>query len=167
MIPTRAFLLNAVVGPDEHVHAAVAGDLYAAFRAGVAIARPWFTVRARPAPLVIASDALPVSASLYQAAKIAAAASPLVAPGGTLVIVAECPDGIGPLETVNEAIFRIGVLPRLAPGASLVLVSSLSEAETKQTLLAYAPSVESVLDRVQGPVLVLPRASHLLAEASS
>lgn len=167
MIPTRSFLLNGVVGPDERVHAAVAGDLYAAFRAGVAIARPWFTVRAHPAPLVIASDALPVSASLYQAAKIAAAASPLVAPGGTLVLAAECADGIGPLDTVNEAIFRIGVLPRLPAGASLVLVSSLSEVETKQTLLAYAPSVESVLDRVRGRVLVLPRASHLLAEASS
>ena len=72
-------------------------------------------MRARPAPLVIASDALPVTASLYQAAKIAAAAAPLVEPGGTLVVAAECTDGIGPLDVVNEAIFRIGVLPRLAP----------------------------------------------------
>lgn len=167
MIPTRAFLLDGIVGPDERMLAAIAGDLYTAFRAGVAIARPWFTVRARPAPLVIASDALPVTASLYQSAKIAAAAAPLVAPGGTLVLVAECADGIGPLDTVNEAIFRIGVLPRLPAGARLVLVSSLSEPETNQTLLAYAASVDAVLDRTPGRVLVLPRASHLLAEPSS
>jgi len=169
-IPTPAFLLDAVVGPDERVHAAVAGDLFAAFRAGVAIARPWFTVRARPAALVIASDALPVAASLYQAAKIYAAAAPLVAENGTLVVVAECAEGIGPLEIVNEAIFRIGVLPRLQPGVRLVLVSALSETETARTLLAYAPSVSSVLAETpptSDPILVLPHASHLIAEPTS
>jgi nickel-dependent lactate racemase len=173
-IPTPTYLLNAVVGPDERVHAAVAGDLFGAFRAGVEVARPWFTVRARPASLVIASDAPPVTASLYQAAKIAAASAPLVAENGTLVVVAECGDGIGPLDTVNEAIFRIGVLPRLRPGVKLVLVSSLTEAEIHKTLLAYAASVEAVLAAraaadadSAGPILVLPRASHLLAEATS
>jgi lactate racemase len=169
-IPTPAFLLNAVVGPDELIHAAVAGDLISAFRAGVAIARPWFTVRARPAALVIASDALPVTASLYQAAKIFAAAAPLVAENGTLVVAAECTDGIGPLETVNEAIFRIGVLPRLRPGVRLVLVSALSQTETARTLVTYAPSVDAVLAQsapTSDPILVLPHASHLIAEATS
>jgi nickel-dependent lactate racemase len=118
---------------------------------------------------VIASDALPVSASLYQAAKIAAAAAPLVAEGGTLAVVAQCAEGIGPLDTVNEAIFRIGVLPRLAAGARLVLVSDLSEAQTRATLLEYAPSVDAILASAAAGdrVLVLPRASHLLAEATS
>jgi nickel-dependent lactate racemase len=170
LVPTATFLLNAVVGPDEHVHAAVAGDLFAAFRAGVDIARPWFTVRAHPSPLVIASDARPVTATLYQAAKIFAASAPLVAENGTLVVVAECADGIGPLDVVNEAIFRIGVLPRMRPGVKLVLVSALAENVTRQTLVAYAPSVDAVLaasPHVSGPILVLPRASHLLAEAPS
>ena len=77
-------------GPDDRIHAAVAGDVFAAFRAG-ADARAALVHRARaPAPLVIASDALPVTASLYQAAKIAAAAAPLVDRAGTLVVVAEC-----------------------------------------------------------------------------
>ncbi|MEO7729450.1 MAG: lactate racemase domain-containing protein, partial [Kofleriaceae bacterium] len=125
-VPAPTFLLNGVAAPDGLIHAAVAGDLEAAFRAGAALARPWFHVAAPPAALVIASDALPVTASLYQAAKIAAAVAPLVEPNGTLVLAAECPDGIGPLETVNEAIFRIGVLPRLPPQARLVLVSDLT-----------------------------------------
>src|SRR5690606_32102629 len=120
--------------------------------------------RARPAPLVIASDKLPVTASLYQAAKIAAAAAPLVEANGTLVLVAECPDGIGPVDTVNEAIFRIGILPRLAPGVRLVLVSSLSAKETGRTLLSYAGSVDDVLAAMPAaPVLVLPHASKLIA----
>src|SRR5690606_28848433 len=108
----------------------VAGDVLTAFRDCAALAKELFTVRARPAPLVIASDRLPVTASLYQSAKIAAATATLVEPGGTLVVVAECTEGTGPLDVVNEAIFRIGVLPRLPEGARLVLVSSLGEALT-------------------------------------
>jgi len=169
LVPAPTFLLNGVCGPDDAVHAAVAGDLVAAFRAGAALARPWFTVRAPRAPLVVASDALPVTASLYQAAKIAAAVAPLVAEGGTLALVAECADGIGPLDVVNEAIFRIGVLPRLAPGARLALVSALSPAQVGHTLLDHAPSLEPLVRAASadGPIVVLPRASRLLVEVIS
>lgn len=168
LIPTPMFLLDAIAGPDDRIHAAVAGDVFAAFRAGADLARPWFTVRAAPAPLVIASDAVPVTASLYQAAKIAAAAAPLVAAGGTLVVVAECADGTGPLETVNEAIFRIGVLPRLPAGARLVLVSSLDAETVSRTLLVHAATVETAIAGAPpGRVLVVPRASQLICEATS
>ena len=166
-VPTPMLLVNGVCGPDDGIHAVVAGDLRRAFRAGAEIARSWFAVRARRAPLVIASDALPVTASLYQAAKIAAAVAPLVEPGGTLAIVAECAEGIDPIEVVNEAIFRIGVLPRLAPGVRLVLISGLARAEVLRTLLEPASSVEQILAEVPGRVVVVPRASHLIAEASS
>jgi len=166
-VPTPTFLLDGVGGPDGEVHAAIAGDLEAAFRAGAEIARPWFTVRAPQAPIVIASDALPVTATLYQAAKIAAAAAALVEPGGTLVLVAECPDGIGPLQVVNEAVFGTGVLPRLAPGVSIQLVSALSPGEVARTVVDRADSIESILETRAGRVVVLPRASQLLIEPTS
>ena len=165
LVPTPTFLINGVCGPDNAIHAVVAGDLFAAFRAGVDLARPWFTVRARRAPIVLASDALPVSASLYQAAKIAAAVAPLVEPNGVLAIVAECAAGIEPLHTVNEAIFRIGILPRLPAGCRLVLVSSLAPEIVNQTLCEHASSVEAVLARA-GAVLAIPRASQLICEPS-
>lgn len=167
MVPAPLFLLDGVCGPDDRVHAAVAGDVFSAFRAGAALARPWFTVSAPRASLVIASDALPVTASLYQAAKIAAAAAPLVDEDGTLVVVAQCPDGTGPLETVNEAIFRIGVIPRLPRGAKLLLVSDLDRAVVARTLLGHALDVDAVLSSTPGPVLVIPRASQLICEPSS
>jgi len=154
LLPAPTFLLNA------HLAGAVAGDPLTAFRAAVAQLRPFYTVRVGRAPTVIASDALPVTATVYQAAKIAAAAAPLVAPGGRLVVVAECAEGVGPLAVVNEAILRIGVLPRLPPGASLYLVSSLPDATVAQTL--FRPL--SVLTDLPSPILVLPRASQLLCE---
>ncbi len=167
MVPTPMFLVNGVCAPDRAIHQVVAGDLDAAFRTGAALARSWFTVVSPRAPIVIASDALPVTDTLYQAAKIAAAAAPLVLPGGVLVLVAECAAGIGPKVVVNEAIFRIGILPRLAPGVSLKLVSSLPPSEVACTLLDYADSVDAAIRDISGPVVVIPRASQLIIEPSS
>lgn len=177
MILTKKFLINGIADPDDRIQAVVAGGQVGSdtrsiddvFREGVALARPLFTVRAPRAPLVIASDALPVTTSLYQAAKIAAAVAPLVEPGGTLALVAECPEGVGPLETVNEAIFRIGVLPRLAPDVRLVLISGLDRSVVDQTLLRHAASLDSVLADVPptAPITVVPHASKLICEAAS
>lgn len=166
LLRTPTFLLNGVCGPDDDIHAAVAGDPFTAFRRGVSLARPWFTVRAPRAALVIASDAPPITATLYQAAKIAAACAPLVLPGGALVVVAECADGIGPLETVNEAIFRIGVLPRLPPSASLHLICSLPPSDVAQTLVAPLASPSSLIAAASS-ILVIPHASKLLFESPS
>ncbi|MEO8704791.1 MAG: lactate racemase domain-containing protein [Kofleriaceae bacterium] len=164
LLSTPTFLLDGVCAMDGRVHAAVAGDPIAAFRRGVEVARPWFTVRASRAPVVIASDVLPVTATLYQSAKIAAACASLVEPDGALIVVAECAEGTGPLATVNEAILRIGVLPRLAPGARLFLVSSMSEAVVSSTLATFASSVTDVVTRYPGAITVVPTASQLLFE---
>lgn len=166
MLPVPTFLLNGVCGPDGRVHAAVAGDPVVAFRHGCDLARPWFTVRAAPASLVIGSDVLPVTASLYQAAKIASACAPLVAPGGQLVVVAECAEGVEPLATVNEAIFRIGVLPRLPADATIHLVSCLPAEIVERTLVRPVSSLEAVIAAAES-IVVVPRASQLIVEADS
>jgi lactate racemase len=165
LLPTPTYLLNGVCAPDGLVHAAVAGDPRHAFRHGCELARPWFTVRAPKASLVIGSDALPVTASLYQAAKIASACAPLVAPGGDLVVVAECADGVEPLATVNEAIFRIGVLPRLPPDAEIHLVSALPRTQVERTLVRPLDSLADLISRADS-IVVIPRASQLIVTDS-
>ena len=159
-LSTPVFLLDGVCGPDGAVQAAVAGDVRAAFRAGTEIARPWFTVSSPAASTVIASDALPVTGSLYQASKIAAAVAPLVAAGGTLVLVAECPEGTGPIDTVNSAIFEIGIKPRLAPDVRVVLVSSLPRDVVGKTYASWAARAEDVLG--DGSIVVVPHASSII-----
>jgi hypothetical protein len=61
---TPIYLLNGVCDPDDRIRAVVAGDVVDAFRAGCELARPWFSVddATTAAPLVIASDALPITA---------------------------------------------------------------------------------------------------------
>jgi lactate racemase len=162
-LPAPLYLVNGVCGPDNEIRAVVAGDVDAAFRAGVAMARPWFTVPGVTAPTVIASDVLPVTASLYQASKIAAAVAPLVEPGGMIVLVAECAEGIGPLEVVNQAIYEIGVKPRLPPGVRIALVSAMAREVVGPSYATWAARPEDVI--APGRVLVVPRASHIIVDA--
>ncbi|HTJ47515.1 MAG TPA: lactate racemase domain-containing protein [Kofleriaceae bacterium] len=156
------FLLNVVAGPDLAFHDAVAGDVLAAFRAGAARATPWFSASAPRASVVVASDAMPVTASLYQAAKIIAAVAPIVDDGGTIVLVAECTDGPGPLDIVNHGIYEIGLRPRLPASCAIALVSSLDRSVVAQTFASYAPSIDAALAGSAGPLVVVPRASQLL-----
>ncbi len=164
LVPTPTFLVDGVCGPDGAIHAAGAGCLHQAVRAGADRARGWFTAPATRTPVVVTSDGLPVAASLYQAANIAAAVAPLVEEGGVLVVVTACADGAAPLAVVNEAVVRIGVLPRLARGVRLRLVSSLPPALVRATLFEHAASVADAIADHPGPVTVVPRASQILFE---
>lgn len=101
----------------------------------------WF-VRARPAPMVVVSVPLPVSGSLYQASKLVPPAGLLLEDGGVVIVAAECPEGTGPLQTVDQAIFTLGVSLFLPARYTLFLVSGLDEATVKQTYARHAPLLD-------------------------
>jgi nickel-dependent lactate racemase len=167
LLPRPVFLLNAILDENAAPRAAVSGDLRRAFRAGAALCDPLYRVRAPASRRVIVSGRDPVTSSLYQASKLVAAAAPLVLPGGTVIVAAQCPDGTGPLDTVNHGIYDIGLKPRLPPDHRVVLVSDLSPAEVARTYCHWAPSVEAALAHaIPDPPTVLPRASSLLVEVA-
>jgi lactate racemase len=170
-LPAPAHLLN-VVEVGGAIIGAVAGDLVAAHRAGVAMARPLCGVRAARADVVIVSAPLPVSASLYQASKLIPPAGLLLEEGGVVIVAAECPDGTGPLAVVNEGIFALGVSRYLPPGASVILVSGMDEATVAKTYGRFAPSLEAataeafrIVGKARPRVIVMPDASDLVPEA--
>lgn len=166
LIPAPVFLLNAVVDDDGAARAAVAGDVRAAFRAGAALCRDLYRTNAPRSRRVVVSGRHPVTASLYQASKLVAAAAPLVLPGGAVILVAECADGTGPLATVNQAIYAIGIRPRLPADHRIMLVSSLSPEVVARTYCEWAPSVEAALAAAGDDApTVLPRAGSILVEA--
>jgi nickel-dependent lactate racemase len=156
------FLLDFVCDPDERPRAAVAGDVLAAFRAGAELARPRVTADAPRTRTIVVSDALPVTGSLYQASKLVAAVAPLLEDDGTIIVVAECPEGIGPIDTVNQAIYEIGLRPRLPARHRIVLVSSLDAATVAPSYAQWAARAEDVLAGAPGPIVVAPRAGHLI-----
>lgn len=174
-LAARRFLLNVVIDDRGGAQAAVAGDIRAAFRAGARACERLYRVAAPRAPVVIVSDALPTTSSLYQASKLVAAAAGLLHDGGTMIVVAACAEGIGPVDTVNRGIYELGLVPRLPPRHRIVLVSALSRDEVAPSYCAWAPSVESVLDELDragalGPrgheaMTIVPRAGSLIIDA--
>jgi nickel-dependent lactate racemase len=161
MLPGRTFLLDLVHDPRDQARDAVAGDVVEAFRAGAERARPWFEVHASPAPFVIAADRGPVTASLYQASKLLVAVAPLVEEGGTVVLLVDCADGIGPVQIVNEAIYELGIRPRLPARHRVVLVSSLARETVAPSYAAWAARIEDVVDP-SARIVVAPRASKMI-----
>lgn len=161
------FMLN-VVEAGGAILGAVAGDIVLAHREGVRRLRPWVEVEAAPADVVVVSAPLPVSGSLYQASKLVPPAGLLLKDGGVVILAAECPDGIGPLQVVNEGIFALGVRRFLPARYTLLLVSSMDAATVATSYAQFAPSLEAALEaarRITGPdprVLVLPDAGDLV-----
>jgi nickel-dependent lactate racemase len=165
------YLLNAVEAGGVVV-GAVAGDLVYAHREGVAMARPYCEVEAEPAACVVVSAPLPVSQSLYQASKLVPPAGLLLLEGGTVIVAAECPEGTGPLQVVNEKIFDLGVRRYLPRDHRLFLVSAMDEATVARTYATYAPGVEWALERARASAgaggldaLVLPDAGDVVPRA--
>lgn len=91
------FMLNVVPGGDGRLAAAVAGDIAEAFEVGVRAADEIFRVRVdSPADVVLVSPGgYPRDIDLYQSVKSLSTAQMVVKEGGTLVLVAECREGIG------------------------------------------------------------------------
>lgn len=161
LIGGQQFLLDGIADGHGLLRGAVAGRLPEAFARGVEQARAWVTVAARPARWIVVGDRGPVTASLYQASKCVAAVGPLLADGGTIVLVAPCGEGVGPLAIVNRGIYEIGLAPRLPPHHRIVLVSDLPSATVDATYAAWAPSLDVALAGAD-ELLVVPEASKLV-----
>jgi nickel-dependent lactate racemase len=157
----RGFLLNGIADAAGTVRGAIAGDLMAAFRAGVDLARPWVTVRAAPSRCIVVTDAPPVTDSLYQASKLVASVAPLLEDGGTVVLVAPCDAGVGPVDVVNRGIYEIGLRPRLPAAHRILLVSNLG-AETVGGTYAQPATIAAIRDVPE--LLLVPGASKLVLD---
>lgn len=147
----RLFMVNVVADCDGAYTHAFAGDIVAAHRAASRAAAPLFEADARRARVVVTSDLPPVTDSLYQASKLLPPVGAMLSPGGTAVVVAACPDGIGPLQTVNDGIYRLGVRHHLPDGHLIDLVSSLDEATVTSSYARFSPSIAASLARARVP----------------
>ncbi len=102
------FIVNVILDRDERIYRCVCGDPVDAHRAGCAASREIFGVPfGRYADIVVA-DSYPADCELWQAAKGIYSADLALAPGGTLVIVTPCPDGVA---NGHPELSEIGYLP--------------------------------------------------------
>jgi nickel-dependent lactate racemase len=91
------FIVNVVKNWRGEVVRAVAGDLEAAHQAGVAVCEDnWLLDLPHRYDVVVATPGgYPRDINLHQAQKAMSAAEQVVTPGGVIVLVAECRDGVG------------------------------------------------------------------------
>lgn len=91
------FILNAVTNPGGQVVNAVAGELEVAHEHGVATCEEsWIIKVPHRYDIVIATPGgYPRDINLHQAQKAMSAAETVIEDGGIIILIAECPEGIG------------------------------------------------------------------------
>jgi len=101
-------VVNTVLNRAERVVKVLAGDAIMAHRAGVAEAERVFRVElAKPADIVVC-DSHPADVDMWQANKGITAAGLAVKPGGTIVYITPCSEGIS---SEHPAVEKLGYMP--------------------------------------------------------
>ncbi len=119
------FLLNVAINARREITGVFAGDMLAAHAAGCAfVGAQAFVPVARPYDVVVVTNSgYPLDQNLYQTVKGMSAAARAVKPGGAILMVAACNDGLPDhgkyAELLDEAGSPQGILDMLArPGFS-------------------------------------------------
>ncbi len=170
MLPGQLCILDVLDDCDGNPVAAASGDPILAHRALTGRARGLFVVRAPRSPVVVVADRPPISRSLYQASKMLPPAGALLEDGGTVIMVAECDQGVGPLARVNEGIYRLGVSRQLPGAHRVVLVSQLPTEVARTTYAEPARDLGEALDEAlqkagRESAVLLWRAGECIAES--
>jgi lactate racemase len=148
LVPGQKFLLNLVADYDGNYVHACAGHWKEAHREACAKALPLFEALSQTDhrfQVVITADLAPVTSSLYQASKLIPPARPLLLPGGHIILMADCEAGTGPLATVNDGIYRLGIEPKLPQPHTIQLVSTLPADVVRNTYAIPSPSLSEAL----------------------
>lgn len=167
------FILNVVVTSDGSVVAAVAGEPDAAHRAGASALAEHATCRVEPAPIVVVSNfGYPLDRDFYQCVKGLSVAGQAALPGGTLIVAAECRDGIGHqgffslaslpggpqeiLRTIRSGAgplrdaWQVQILARVLTHQRAIVVSPGVRPEEAQAMqMEWAPDLGTALDRAR------------------
>ncbi|HPG40971.1 MAG TPA: nickel-dependent lactate racemase [bacterium] len=191
------FIVNVALNEKKEICGIFSGDLNKAHLAGVEFV--YSSVRdtvPKPVDVVITTSAgYPLDTTFYQAIKGLTAALPIVKKGGTIIIAAECSQGIGSqdftrliTETQNLDVFVHKILhenyfvidqwqlqeyAKAAKKAKIILVShGLTQQQKDAIHVPWAESVEAALAGElarlgeNARVAVIPRGPYILAEVA-
>ena len=185
-------ILNTVLDTQGRLVGAVYGEPRAAFRQGVAMSRTVYGVPVPAQAEIVVAGSHPCDIEFWQAHKTLYAAELVARRGGTIIIVAPCPEGVAmthpdmvhfagqPMDAIDTAI-RAGEIHDLTAGAlalawantrrraDVCLVSDgIADADARALGFTPYPDVQSAVDTAiarHGPVsrvAVLPHAPDTL-----
>ncbi|NLW16546.1 MAG: nickel-dependent lactate racemase [Firmicutes bacterium] len=179
------FLLNSIVDEKGQIAAIVAGHVNEAHRAGTRIV---LSSAAAPvselADTVVASaGGFPYDINLYQAVKALQNAARIVKPGGRIILIAECSQGVGSQQFSQWAPKRLSsaelarqlkeqfvlgkhkcyFVSEILERSTVYLYSSLDMQLVES--FGFVPLTDLATAPLQGKVVVLPRATATLPMA--
>lgn len=189
------FILNVVTVGKDKIAFAAAGDVYKAWLAAVKYCEKMnvMTVPER-ADIVIAScGGYPKDINMYQAQKALEAASLAVREGGTIVLLAECKEGLGEAcfaRWINDAAspqdiekrffssFELGghkayAICRTLQQADILLYSSLPDETVRQMFITPIQGLQSTIDKLRlkygsNPrIILMPEAPRIAVKVKS
>ena len=182
------YSIQMVLDKDHNVGFAAAGDLERTFREAVAVAERQFVLDIdRPYEVVVTVAPHPMDCNLYQTNKAIQSGAAAVKDGGILIVVSECPFGLGENQTlydmlseatspsdalrrVNLEEYRLGIqqptrVAAILQRSEIWAVTSLPEDKVSAMFMRPFADVQSAVDAAliaQGPdaqVLFLTEAS--------
>jgi lactate racemase len=163
------FILNVVLDSKKEIVAAVAGDFIEAHRKGAEVVDAMYKMTVEPADAVIVScGGFPKDINLFQAHKALDNATQAVKEGGSIILVAECAEGIGnqvyecwnrECRNPDDAIARFkhffefgghktAIIAKISKKFKLYLVSKLSDDQTRNAFFTPMPDVKDALSAV-------------------
>lgn len=107
-----SFLINVALNAERRIAGVFAGDLIAAHKAGVEFVRKSAMQKvAAPFDVVVTTNSgYPLDLNLYQGVKGMSAGARILKPGGTLILAAECREGV-PAGSPFEKLFLESTCP--------------------------------------------------------
>jgi len=185
------FIHNVVLNSRKEVVRAVAGDYIEAHRAGATAVDEMYRRSVSPAEIVVTcAGGRPKDINLFQAQKAMENARDAVAPGGTLILLAECAEGLGhpvferwarEARCAEDCVERFGreyefgghkaaLIAKESLEKDLILVSTMSTALAQMTFFRHAKNLEEALEMArerQGKdarTIVIPHGDLTLAK---
>lgn len=98
------FIVNVICTAEGKIYQAVAGHLIESHRKGVEYAKDICAVCVKERADIVVASSYPADLDLWQAAKAMMSADLLTKDDGTIILVAPCPEGIGPHRELAEFI---------------------------------------------------------------
>jgi len=171
-----AFILNVVLDSGKNIRRAFAGHPEKAHAAGCNYVSESATIKAVAADIILTSNGgYPLDQNLYQAVKGMTAAEACVNPGGVIIMVSACSDGVGgenfyrwmadgetpgavlaaiegrqPHETTADQ-WQAQILARILTKHKVILVGAMLDSATVEMMhMMHAPDIGSALRRALG-----------------
>ena len=189
------FIMNVTLDEKKRISGIFAGDLEAAHSEGIHFVKQYVRdTIPEPVDIVITTSAgYPLDATYYQAIKGMTAAMPIVKDGGTIIIAAECSEGIGSehftrlvRENPDPDLFlqklfsddffvidqwQLQEYAKVAQKAEIILVSGgLSQEDKNSIHVQWKNTVREALDAAfekhgsNARIAIIPKGPYILSE---